>query len=147
MIALSIRQPWAWFILCDHPKAKDVENRQWSAAYLATQQRLCPPGRDILIHASKGMTRQEFEDACKFALDCGCTMLPQFDTVLRGGYVGIVRVERYCKSSKSRWFVPGSVGLNLTCPYPIPFEPAIGRLGFWKAEEPYSGGDDMKEWK
>lgn len=49
MIALSIRQPWAWHIL---NSGKDIENRDWPTRFR---------GR-VLIHASKGMTRAEYED-------------------------------------------------------------------------------------
>ena len=47
MLALSIRQPWAWLIL---RAGKDVENRDWS-----TKVR----GR-VLIHASVGEGRLGF---------------------------------------------------------------------------------------
>src|SRR3990167_9411398 len=48
MKALSIRQPWAWLIL---HAGKDIENRGWPTSFR---------GR-FLIHASKGMTRAEYE--------------------------------------------------------------------------------------
>ena len=50
MKALSIRQPWAWLIL---NAGKDIENRSW---YTSVRGR-------VLIHASKGMTLAEYEDA------------------------------------------------------------------------------------
>jgi ASCH domain len=52
MKALSIRQPWAWAIL---RAGKRIENREWRA----------PPSYrgPLLIHASKGCTRDEYEDA------------------------------------------------------------------------------------
>lgn len=55
MIALSIRQPWAWLILNGW---KDIENRDWT-----TRVR----GR-ILIHAAKGGSRRDFEEAIEFGL-------------------------------------------------------------------------------
>ena len=59
MLALSIRQPWASLIL---NAGKDIENRCWP-----TKVR----GR-ILIHAAKGCTRDELEDALDFAEEaCG----------------------------------------------------------------------------
>jgi hypothetical protein len=48
MKALSIRQPWAWLIL---NAGKDIENRDWPTHFR---------GR-FLIHASKGMTHDEYE--------------------------------------------------------------------------------------
>ena len=58
MIALSIRQPWAYCIL-DY--GKDIENRTWSTSIR---------GR-VLIHASKGMSRKEYEEA-KHAIHAIC---------------------------------------------------------------------------
>lgn len=52
MMALSIRQPWAWLIASGH---KDIENRCWKTLRRET----------IYIHASKGMTRGEYDDAQK----------------------------------------------------------------------------------
>jgi hypothetical protein len=49
MKALSIRQPWAWLIL---HAGKDIENRDWPTRFR---------GR-FLIHAAKGMTRDEYEN-------------------------------------------------------------------------------------
>ena len=56
MLALSIRQPWAWLIVHGW---KDIENRTWR-----TRVR----GR-FLIHAAKGMTNREYLDAIEFAHD------------------------------------------------------------------------------
>lgn len=50
MKAISIRQPWASLIVLG---IKDIENRSWP-----TSQRGI-----VLVHASKGMTRSEHEDA------------------------------------------------------------------------------------
>jgi hypothetical protein len=49
--ALSIRQPWAWAIL---HAGKRIENRDW---------RSCHYRGPLLIHAAKGCTRQEYDDA------------------------------------------------------------------------------------
>src|SRR5690348_2447825 len=58
MKALSIRQPWAWLIL---HAGKDIENRDWSTRFRG----------QVLIHAAKGMTQNEFADACYFAREIG----------------------------------------------------------------------------
>lgn len=47
MIALSIRQPWAWLII---NAGKDIENRSWPTRFR---------GR-MLVHA--GMTKSEYEE-------------------------------------------------------------------------------------
>lgn len=121
MLALSIRQPWAWLILHG---GKDIENRDWS-----TKVR----GR-VLIHASKGMTLDEWSDAWEFAgsaarqlgRDAGVTA----HTIERGGIVGSVEIINCTTHSDSRWFV-GRHGFVLRDPKPLPFVPWKGRLGFF----------------
>ena len=99
VIALSIRQPWAWLIV---HAGKDIENRNWSSKFR---------GR-FLIHAAKGMTRQEYEDACDFVHDVVDSMIriPSFDSLPRGGIVGESEVTDCVSYSTSRWFV-GNYGL------------------------------------
>ena len=122
MIALSIRQPWAWLILHG---GKDIENRTWP-----TKVR----GR-VLVHAGKGMTRNEWGDAWEFAhgsgagprgVDAGLT----FDNIQRGGIVGSVEIVDCVNRSNSRWFV-GDYGFVLRDPQVLPFTPFKGALGFF----------------
>ena len=77
MMALSIRQPWAWLIL---HAGKDIENRDWPTRFR---------GR-FLIHASKGMTREEYELAEDPLWHKGGPTidLPEFGLLDRGGIVG-----------------------------------------------------------
>lgn len=126
MLALSIRQPWAWLIL---NAGKDVENREWP-----TRVR----GR-VLIHAAKGMTFDEWGHAWDFAqgslasakaLRAGVT----FDTIERGGIVGSVEIVDCVQRSESRWFV-GRYGFVLRDPKPLPFLPWKGRLGFFEVPD------------
>ena len=77
MKALSIRQPWAWLII---HAGKDVENRTWCTNYR---------GR-FLVHAAKGMTQREYQDAKQFAALNGVHNLPEFDELPRGGIVGVI---------------------------------------------------------
>lgn len=123
MKAISIRQPWAWFILCGFPWAKDVENREWPAP----RELL---GRWIQIHAAKAMSDREFDDACKFALEAGARIFPQKENLRRGGIVGIVRLIKCVRLSTSPWFI-GKYGFVLADPYPLKFEPCIGDRGFF----------------
>lgn len=109
MLALSIRQPWAWMIL---HAGKDIENRTWS-----TKVR----GR-VLIHAAKGCTRDEFDAAIRFAH--GAVGLAQeaddkpglhdcdFQTLNRGGIVGSVEIVDCVQQTDSPWFM-GSYGLRM----------------------------------
>lgn len=124
MKALSIRQPWAWLILL---AGKDIENRDWP-----TKLR----GR-ILVHASKGMTRAEYEYALDAAHAVSCIrrfpsglMLPAFESLERGGIVGSVEIVDCVMQSDSPWFM-GRWGFVLRDPRPIPFIPLKGRLGFF----------------
>lgn len=126
MKALSIRQPWATLIL--HGQ-KDIENRSW-----ATRQR-----GQVLIHTSKGMTRDEWEDAMIFAgpmlreiytLDAAFDELFSFESQSRGGIVGVMNIVDCVSSSASPWFM-GDFGFVLADVRSLPFTPLKGSLGFF----------------
>jgi hypothetical protein len=122
MIALSIRQPWAWLIL---HAGKDIENRTWPTKFR---------GR-VLIHASKGMTRDEYEDGVDSLWTlCGPAVpaieLPPFEQIERGGVVGSMEIVDCVRESNSPWFV-GKYGFVLRDPQPLPFVPYKGQLGFF----------------
>lgn len=125
--ALSIRQPWAWAIL---HAGKDVENRSWQAINHGLRKR----GR-IAIHAAKGMTRREYDEARAFmggiGVDC-----PAAAALLRGGIVGSVEVVDVVSQSGSPWFF-GPRGLVLADPRPCDFVPALGALGYfeWRRDD------------
>lgn len=123
MKALSIRQPWAWLIL---NAGKDVENRQWRTRFR---------GR-ILIHAGKGMTRDEYEDALDFAAravspDQESIEVPPREALERGGIVGAVDIVDCVDRSDSPWFV-GDYGFVLRNPQVLQFRPWRGELGFFE---------------
>ena len=118
MIALSIRQPWASLIL---KAGKDIENRCWPTKFR---------GR-ILIHAAKGCTRQEFEDALEFAEDViDKSINADLKTIPRGGIIGSVEIVDCVSASDSPWFC-GEFGFVLRDPQPLPFTPWKGQLGFF----------------
>ncbi len=118
MIALSIRQPWASLIL---KAGKDIENRCWPTKFR---------GR-ILIHAAKGCTRAELEDALDFAEDAsGTRYTVDLKTIHRGGIIGSVEIVDCVSASDSPWFV-GEFGFVLRDPQPLPFTPWKGQLGFF----------------
>jgi hypothetical protein len=52
--ALSLRQPWANAVLY---LGKNLENRRWNTRFRG----------NFLLHAAKGMTRDEYEDAVSFS--------------------------------------------------------------------------------
>lgn len=133
MKAISIRQPWASFILLC---GKDIENREWS-----TRVR----GR-VLLHAGKGMTHDEHEDGIFFGIGAirkasatkgGPSRVVtlrelgfSFEDLPRGGIVGSVEIVDCVSVSASPWFV-GKYGFVLRDPKPLPFIPFKGALGFF----------------
>ena len=72
---LSIRQPWAWAIV---QGGKDVENRSYPNRYRGT----------VLIHASKGCTRAEYEEACESIAEIAHLTPPPLTGIERGGIIG-----------------------------------------------------------
>lgn len=120
--ALSVRQPWAWAII---HAGKDIENRSWQAVNHGLKQR----GR-ICIHASKSMTRSEYESASQYIEDVTGAPPPAPAELLRGGIVGTVEVVDVVSESESPWFM-GPRGLVLANPQATPFIPAAGNLGYF----------------
>jgi len=120
MIALSIRQPWAWLIVHGF---KDIENRSWSTGFHG----------DFLVHAGKGMTRDEYEEAQECALDIlgDDFSFPTFDDLDRGGIVGAAKIVGCVRDSKSPWFF-GDYGFLLQNAIKFPFAPCRGQLGFFE---------------
>jgi hypothetical protein len=104
VIALSIRQPWAWLIL---HAGKDIENRSWPTKFR---------GR-ILVHASKGLTRAEYEagEDPLWAAGGPAIALPPFEELERGGIVGAVDIVNCVTASRSPWFC-GQFGFVLRDP-------------------------------
>lgn len=121
-LALSVRQPWPWAILF---AGKDIENRSWQAVNRGLNQR----GR-IALHASKGMTRDEYEDAAEFMAGIGITVPPPHE-LPRGCIVGSVEVTDVVTKSESMWFF-GPRGLVLRDPIPCKPMPCVGALGYFK---------------
>lgn len=118
MRALSIRQPWAWLIVHGH---KGIENRNWATRYRGP----------IAIHASKGMTRDEYEEANSLAKSLGVE-LPELKSLERGGIVGHANIVDCVSESDSDWFF-GKYGFVLAAARPVQFQPLKGRLGFFEA--------------
>lgn len=122
--ALSVRQPWAWAII---HAGKDIENR----GHVAITRGGMRPGQ-IAIHASKGMTRDEYAEAYYFMHSIGVTC-PAPGALIRGGIIGSVRVTAIVSNSMSKWWF-GPRGLVLTEAFACEPRPAVGALGYfdWK---------------
>ena len=92
--AISMRQPYAWAITHG---GKDVENRGASARRLFESA----VGERVLIHASKGMTAAEYENAAAFMASIG-VRCPQREALQFGGVIGSVFVREIVARSDSR---------------------------------------------
>lgn len=122
--ALSIRQPWAWFIVYGQ---KRIENRHRRSHYRGK----------FLIHASKFVcSDDDFQDALALAAFASenpredykdLPALPDFD---QGGIVGVAEIVDCVENSGSAWFV-GKFGYVLRNVEPVDFIPCKGRLGFF----------------
>ena len=110
MIALSIKQPWAWLIVHG---GKDIENRTWPTRYRGV----------VLIHSGKKFDgrRDEWDwPDIKRPID--------FDM---GGIVGQAEIVDCVSSHPSRWF-EGPFGFVLRDVRWLPFRPCRGALGFFR---------------
>lgn len=119
MKALTIRQPWAWCILAGKP----VENRKWYTPYRGP----------ILLHAAKGMTRDEYEECAEFAARLGLD-LPPAAKLPRGGIIGQASIVACVDRHDSPWFF-GPYGFVLDDVRPLPFTPLKGALGLFDVPE------------
>ncbi len=119
--ALSVRQPWAWAIMF---AGKDIENRSWQAMNHGLAVR-----GEIVIHAAKGMTQQEYADASEFMASIG-VICPPARYLWRGAVIGTVEVTDAVKEHSSPWFF-GPRGLVLRNPKPVPPVAVSGALGYF----------------
>jgi len=126
-LALSIRQPWAWAILNSN---KRHENRTWSTRYRGP----------ILIHAAKGLTRDEYKSFLMFyehEINYGPPYppsCPPMAALERGGIVGRARIVDCVKASDSPWF-GGPYAFVLDDVHPMPFIPYRGELGLFEVPD------------
>jgi hypothetical protein len=137
MKALSIRQPWAWAII---HAGKDIENRSWSTKFR---------GR-FLVHAAKGMTRDEYEVCLHYCHHVGAIhpfptglVMPAFDEFPRGGIIGSVELIDCVEGTifnKNPWFF-GPYGFVLADAQSLPFMPLKGKLGFFDVEMPEASNE------
>lgn len=123
-LALSVRQPWAWAII---HAGKNIENRSWQGSNPGIKFR-----GPVCIHASTGMTRDEFDDAIE-DIDYASNVdrLPQARELVRGAIIGVVDVVDVIRKSDSRWWC-GPLGLVLANARAIDPIPCKGQLGFFE---------------
>lgn len=128
MMAISVRQPWAWAIV---HAGKPVENRTWRTSYRGP----------LLIHAAKGMTKEEYDDFRDFyemvivaTNPLVAPALPAFDELQRGGIVGRGTLTDCVRQHPSLWF-SGPYGFVLADVEPVPFQPYRGQLQLFDVPE------------
>lgn len=153
MKALYLRQPWAHAVL---HYGKTLENRRWNTSFRG----------EFLIHAAKGMTREEYEDAEEFigltlgwfrGGSSGIANRVAFESDFkergkRGGIVGIARlvdVIRPCATTGESeslfrdecghaWHIPEQYAFVLEDVRPLPFIPWKGELSFFDVPSDYA---------
>ena len=122
MKILSIRQPWAWAIIYG---GKNIENRTWQTKFR---------GR-FLVHASKIFDMEGWKWICSMENRLGIQQsiheLPYFTDFQKGGIIGSVELINCVQMHGSLWF-SGPFGFLLKNPEPFPFQPCLGKLGFFE---------------
>lgn len=125
MIALTVRQPWAWAIL---HAGKDVENRSWW--WPRKHELPCT----ILIHSSAKLLDEEYAEAEGTFLDAGVKM-PPLGELVTGAILGSVTVYD-CVSVGSVRSNPWARGpFCWILREPVAFARPVqckGRLGLWE---------------
>ena len=137
--ALSVRQPWAWALIYG---GKPVENRTEMAIRNGGMR--AQVGKRIAIHASKGMTREWYEEARGFMATLGVTCPPAAD-LLRGGIIGTAFLASVVDDHISPWFF-GPRALCLIRPEPTPFIGASGELGMFAWCPNFAQPDPPAKW-
>lgn len=112
MLALTVRQPWAWAII---HAGKDIENRTW-----ATDHR-----GPLLIHAGKRIDPQGFA----FIRALGI-VVP--DDLPLGGIIGQVDLLACTPDPVgSPWAAEGHYHWQLASPRALPYRPTRGQQGLF----------------
>ena len=142
-MALSLRQPWAFFMLSLPPEhLKRIENRDWNTSFRG----------EVWVHASKSMTKIEFYEACDLrsrpASRVTCCL--DSDALPRGGIVGRWRIVDVAlprgmrrvgrelvphERKGDRWHMPEKTGLLVEDARAVPFVPCKGALGFFRVPD------------
>lgn len=134
MKCLSVRQPWAWLLF----RGKPVENRDW---YCGHRGRLA-------IHASKGMTKAEYEDAVLFVEhfdESLALLIPRPENLVLGAVIGTVNMVACVKSHPSPFF-QGKYGWLFEDPQQMyPPVQIKGSLGLWDWTSPGTANEQRNE--
>ena len=128
MLAVSIRQPWAWAVMY---AGKDVENRTEGAAKRMRRG----IGQRVLIHASKTMFAEDYDCIVALMRSRNLGEPPKMDDLDAGagcviGSAVIVGIIDPAVGHKSPWY-KGRSGLVLADPKPCAPMPLKGQLGLY----------------
>jgi hypothetical protein len=134
MKALSLRQPWLWAVL---ELGKTIENRRWNTKYRGP----------ILLHAAKGCTAKECDDALEWMRARGLLGPHEWsglEHIERGGICGYAEIvdvlppltANYLPLASdlevdARWHMPAQYGFVLRNVRRLPFVPYPGSLGLF----------------
>lgn len=133
VLALSIRQPWAWLIVAGH---KDIENRSWP-----TKVR----GR-FLIHAATYQPRDSEIAAIERAIrDSGLSITIPRSLLRFGGIIGSAELVDCVQRSRSKWFSGRGHGFVLAHAKAEKFRPCRGQLGFFEPDFPTKSFDKARK--
>jgi hypothetical protein len=127
MKALSIKNPWAYFIFHE---GKDVENRPYPTKFRG----------ELLIHASKksmGLEETLFLMPKRFSY-ADALNLYFYAQSFNSCIIGAVGLVDCVQNSASEWAQTGCWHWVLENPVLLPRPiPAKGSLGFWEADNPF----------
>lgn len=147
MKALSLRQPWLWAILEGAPSEgvvtpKRIENRRWNTAYRG----------EILLHAAKGCTEREHDEALDWMLAANLisnpATVPAWRETKRGGVYGKAKIVGVIPPGDvragdlamladvdPRWWMGEQYGFLLANVEQLPFVPWKGELGLFNIDD------------
>ena len=134
---ISIRQPWAWLILHG---GKDIENRSWNTKVRGL----------VLIHAAKGFTSAEYDDAVSYVdTDVDSDLaerIPSPSEIKLGGIVGAAILSSVAQpgTDAGPWHT-GEWGFVLARPTVLPFRSYKGALGFFQVEVTFDEARRLRE--
>ncbi len=117
LMALSVRQPWAWLIA---QGIKDIENRSY---------RLVTLPKRVLIHASSTFPAIDEEDWTQWNAWAGRKIPLEHDI---GGIVGVATITACVRRHGSVWKDTSPWGWVLEDARPLPFRECKGAVGFFK---------------
>ena len=118
MLALTVRQPWAWAII---HAGKDVENRSWPTEYRGP----------LAIHAATKLWRG---GGVQIRVLAGLNV-PADDELIRGAVIGIVDVVGCIRNSHSQWAFGDQWHWELANPRALPESiPLRGQPGLFHVQ-------------